>query len=66
MKHTRRSKRVGANNWLFGKMMDLDKFSDTVPSFNFRGDESIKTGIGAFCSIAVSIIVLYYALLKYL
>ena len=66
MKHDRRSKRLGQKNRLFGKMMDLDKFSVAVPSFNFRGDQSIKTGVGAFCSILISIIVFYYALLKYI
>ena len=66
MKHERRSKRVGSKNFLFGKMMNLDKFSDSVPSFNFRGDQSIKTGLGAFCSILISIIVFYYALLKFI
>ena len=66
MKHTRTSKRVGKKNWIFGKMMDFDKFSDSVPSFNFRGDQSIKTGFGAFCSVVISIIVLYYALLKFI
>ena len=64
MKHERRSKRLGNSNGFFGRMMDLDKFSDTVPSFNFKGDQTIKTGLGAFCSITISIIVLYYALLK--
>ena len=64
MKHERRSKRLGNSNGFFGRMMDLDKFSDTVPSFNFKGDQTVKTGLGAFCSITISIIVLYYALLK--
>ena len=64
MKHERRSKRLGSKNRFFGKMMNMDKFSDTVPSFNFRGDQTIKTGLGAFCSILISFVVLYYALLK--
>ena len=64
MKHERRSKRLGKSNRFFNKMMDFDKFSDTVPSFNYKGDSTIKTGLGAFCSITISIIVLYYALLK--
>ena len=66
MKHDRRSKRLGQKNRFFGKLMDLDKFSVSVPSFNFKGDQSIKTGVGAFCSILISIIVFYYALLKYI
>ena len=66
MKHERRSKRLGQRSRCFGKMMDLDKFSDTVPTFNIGGDQSIKTGIGAFCSITISIVVLYYALLKFI
>ena len=45
-------------------MIAFDKFSYAVPSFNFRGDQSIKTGLGAFCSMIITIIVLYYALLK--
>ena len=51
---------------MFGKMMSLDKFSDPVPSFNFKGDQSIKTNVGAFFSIIISIVVLYYALLKFI
>ena len=66
MKHSRTSKRVGTKNRFFGKMMDFDKFSDKVPSFNFRGDQSIKTGLGSFCSVVISFIVLYYALLKFI
>ena len=66
MKHDRRSKRMGRTNRFFGKMMDMDKFSDSVPSFNFRGDQSIKTGIGAFCSIIITTVVLCYALLKFI
>ena len=66
MKHERRSKRLGVQNRFFGKMMSLDKFSDAVPSFNFKGDQSIKTNVGAFCSIIISIVVLYYALLKFI
>ena len=64
MKHERRSKRLGNKNRFFGKMMDMDKFSDTVPSFNFLGDQTIKTSLGAFCSISISIVVLYYSLIK--
>ena len=66
MKHERSTKRLGKTNRLFSKMMAFDKFSDSVPSFNFRGDQSIKTGLGACCSIAITIVVLYYALLKFL
>ena len=66
MKHSRRSKRLGNSNKFFGKMIELDKFSDSVPSFNFKGDQSIRTSFGACCSIAISVIVLYYALLKFL
>ena len=66
MKHERRSKRLGKSNHFSSKMLDLDKFSDTVPSFNYKGDQSIKTGIGAFCSITISIIVFYYALIKFI
>ena len=66
MKHARTSKRVGTKNRFFGKIMDLDKFSDSVPTFNFHGDQSIKTGLGAFCSALISLIVLYYALLKFI
>ena len=47
-------------------MMSLDKFSEAVPSFNFKGDLSIKTSVGAFCSTLISIVVLYYALLKFI
>ena len=66
MKHERLSKRLGKSNGFLSKMLDLDKFSDSVPSFNFKGDQSIKTGLGAFCSITISIIVFYYALLKFI
>ena len=66
MKHVRKSKRLGTKNRFFGSMMALDKFSDPVPSFNFKGDQTIKTGLGAFCSILISIIVLYYSLLKFI
>ena len=66
MKHERRSKRLGKSNGFFSKMLDLDKFSDSVPSFNLKGDQSIKTGLGAFCSITISIIVFYYAMLKFI
>ena len=66
MKHERGSKRKGKTNKFFGKMMALDKFSYSVPQFNFKGDQSIKTGLGAFCSITITIIVLYYALLKFI
>ena len=66
MKHERRSKRLGNTNSFYSKLLDLDKFSDSVPSFNFKGDQSIKTGLGAFCSITISIVVFYYALLKFL
>ena len=66
MKHSRRSKRVGNSNKFFGKLMELDKFADSVPAFNFKGDQSIKTSIGACCSLAISVVVLYYALLKFL
>ena len=65
MKHERRSKRLGAKSKFFGRMLSLDKFSDAVPSFNFKGDQSIKTNVGAFCSIFISIVVLNYALLKF-
>ena len=65
MKHERRSKRLGNSNRFFGKMMLMDKFSYSVPTFNFKGDQSIKTKVGAFCSILISIVVLYYALLKF-
>ena len=44
--------------------MALDKFAYSVPSFNFKGDQSIKTGLGACCSITITIVVLFYALLK--
>ena len=66
MKHERLTKRLGKSNVFLSKMLDLDKFSDSVPSFNFKGDQSIKTGLGAFCSITISIIVFYYALLKFI
>ena len=66
MKHVRGSKRFGENNKFFGKMMAFDKFSYAVPSFNFRGDQSIKTGLGACCSMMIAIVVLYYALLKFI
>ena len=66
MKHERISKRFGDKNRFFGKMIQLDKFSDTVPSFNFKGDQKIKTILGAFCSVMISITVLYYALLKFI
>ena len=62
MKHERSSKRQGTKNKFFGKMMELDKFADAVPNFNFRGDQSVKTGLGACCSIAITTIVLIYAL----
>ena len=64
MKHVRGSKRFGKNNKFFGKMMSFDKFSYSVPTFNFRGDQSIKTGLGSCCSMVLTITVLYYALLK--
>ena len=66
MKHEQVSKRLGTKNHFFGKMMSFDKFSQSVPSFNFRGDQTIKTGLGAFCSISISIVVFYYALLKFI
>ena len=47
-------------------MMALDKFSVSVPSFNFKGHQSIRTGLGACCSIAITVIVLFYALLKFI
>ena len=65
MKHERKSKRLGKRNRVFGNMMELDKFSDSVPSFNLKGDQSIKTELGAFCSIVITIIMLGYALLKF-
>ena len=65
MKHERKSKRLGKTNRVFGNMMELDKFSDSVPSFNIKGDQSIKTELGAFCSIVITIIMLGYALLKF-
>ena len=66
MKHVRGSKRFGKTNRFVGKILALDKFSYSVPSFNLRGDQSIKTGLGAFCSVALSIVVLFYALLKFI
>ena len=62
----RGSKRLGKTNRFVGKMMALDKFSYSVPSFNLRGDQNIKTGLGAFCSIALAVVVLFYALLKFI
>ena len=66
MKHVRSSKRHGTKNRFFKKMMSLDKFSESVPSFNFRGDQNTKTGLGSCCSITITFIVLYYALLKFI
>ena len=66
MKHDRSSKRLGQSNRFVGKMMALDKFAYTVPSFNLRGDQKIKTSLGALCSVAISTLVLFYALLKFI
>ena len=66
MLHARASKKLGKSNRFVGKMIALDRFSYSVPSFNFRGDQKIRTGAGAFCSVALTIVVLFYALLKFI
>ena len=66
MKHDRSSKRLGQSNRFIGKMMALDKFAYSVPSFNLQGDQKIKTSLGAFCSVAITTVVLFYALLKFI
>ena len=39
-------------------------FAQPVPGLSIKGEETVKTKFGAFCSIIISIIVLYYTLIK--
>ena len=55
---------------LMHKVLTAVKKRTNVPilintSFNLKGDQSIKTELGAFCSIVITIIMLGYALLKF-
>ena len=45
-------------------LLNWDMFAARVPSFNFHGQDSIKTTIGTCMSMAIICLTLIYALLK--
>ena len=63
MKEIRQSK----SKKMFGildKMKNFDHFAEPVPTFNVKGEETIKTKVGAFVSMMILVAVFYYGLLK--
>ena len=45
-------------------MTRFDQFGQPIPSFNLKGQETIKTGLGAFLTLMMTILVLGYAIIK--
>ena len=43
----------------------VDMFAADLPKFNMRGEESVKTNIGGFCSIIIIYVSLMYAAHKF-
>ena len=45
-------------------MKNFDLFGEPVPSFNVKGEDTVKTKVGAFVSMMIFVTVVYYGLLK--
>ena len=43
---------------------NLDMFGKPIPGFNLRGKTSIKTSVGAICSILILMVMFAFGLLK--
>ena len=62
------SKEAGQNNnrgsW-FVNIKRFDMLAKPIPTFNVKGEETIKTNLGAFMSMVIAITVMYYSALKF-
>ena len=66
IKNNRKDNKSGKRHFsAFDKVKQCDMLAQPVPTFNIKGEETIKTNLGAFCSILIAILVLSYAILKF-
>ena len=45
-------------------MNQFDKFGTSVPSFNVKGDNEIKSNVGSILTLISAVVVLIYAVAK--
>ena len=46
-------------------MKNWDRFATSLPGFNLQGEETVKSRLGAFCSMIAAVVVLLYATVKF-
>ena len=52
--------------WFTGSFLQkFDTFGESVPGFNVRGDDEVKTRVGGCCSIIIAALVLLFATIKF-
>ena len=50
---------------LLGRLVALDSFGEAV-SVNYRGDSTFKTGVGAFFTVCLRVLILHYSVSQFI
>ena len=65
MKSTKEKK--GRRSWTTGEVFKrMDSFGEHLPNFNLKGKDSVNSVLGGIFSLALSLVISMYGLLKFL